>query len=103
MNDDPNNVILAHFDRAIERANTPVNPLLTVEALLGWLRSRCWAVAVHNDYKQGGANHTFWLFTHPCGLYAKGEGNSDRAALRQVVTRVMDLEPRMGQPCSTIY
>ena len=48
------------------------------------LRAQGWAVAVHNDYRQDGESHTFWLFTHPDGRYAKGEGRTDAEALAQV-------------------
>jgi hypothetical protein len=57
---------------------------LTVESLLLAIRDRGWAVAVHNDYKQNGKPMTFWLFTHPSGKYAKGEGDTDIEALRAV-------------------
>lgn len=42
-----------------------------------------WIVAVHNDYKQEGFLHTFWLFTKG-NRAAKGEGRSDEEALIQV-------------------
>lgn len=44
-------------------------------------RKAGWQVAVHNDYRLRGQQHTFWLFTHPCGLFAKGEGTSDADAI----------------------
>lgn len=47
------------------------------------LRLAGWSVAVHNDYRQGGRFHTFWLLTHPCGRWVKGEGSSDLEALQQ--------------------
>ncbi len=40
-----------------------------------------WLVAVHNDYRQGGVLQTFWLMTHPCGIYIKAEGENDYACL----------------------
>lgn len=48
------------------------------------IRELGWMVAVHNDYRQDGRLHTFWLFTHPDGNYVKGEGLTDAEALRQV-------------------
>ena len=45
------------------------------------LRSQGWAVAVHNDYFIKGERFTFWLFTHPEGIWIKGEGKSDAEAL----------------------
>lgn len=54
----------------------------------GWqrlaeLRSQGWAVAVHNDYRQGGDARTFWLFTHPDGRWLKGEGRTDAEAIAE--------------------
>lgn len=45
------------------------------------LRADGWSVAVHNDYRQDGEPHTFWLFTHPDGRWIKGEGRTDAEAL----------------------
>lgn len=62
--------------------------LATLEMLAN-LRRDGWMVAVHNDYRLGGALHTFWLFTK--GEWAvKGEGQTDYEALAQVVKRVED-------------
>lgn len=48
------------------------------------LRGAGWDVAVHNDHLQGGVPHIFWLFTQATsGRFAKGEGESDLAALRE--------------------
>lgn len=50
---------------------------------LEFLRNAGWTVAVHNDYRQDGKSHTFWLFTK--GERAvKGEGATDAEALREV-------------------
>jgi hypothetical protein len=43
-----------------------------------------WAVAIHNDYRQNGEQHTFWLLTNADGTYLKGEGTSDAEALNQI-------------------
>lgn len=53
----------------------------SVSQTLNRIRKAGWAVAVHNDYNLNGKKHTFWLFTHPSGVWAKGEGRSDRRAL----------------------
>ena len=54
------------------------------------IRQCGWVVAIHNDYKQNGVNHTFWLFTQKSaakadglgdGSYIMGEGKNDAAAL----------------------
>ena len=59
-------------------------PGVTVR-LLEQIRGEGWSVAVHNDYRQGGKQFTFWLFTHwQSHKYLKGEGLTDREALQQV-------------------
>jgi hypothetical protein len=47
------------------------------------MREAGWMVAVHNDYTLQGNRWTFWLFTHPLGIWAKGEGRNDEAALAE--------------------
>jgi oligoribonuclease len=55
------------------------------------IREKGWSVAVHNDYKQDGKNHTFWLFTK--GIYhVKGEGETDAQALEIVRKAIAVLE-----------
>lgn len=54
------------------------------EALLTKIRSAGWSVAIHNDYRQNGNQHTFWLFTNVNGRWVKGEGRTDREALECV-------------------
>jgi hypothetical protein len=44
------------------------------------LRMQGWSVAVHNDYCQDGARHTFWLLTRG-DRFVKGEGLTDAIAL----------------------
>jgi len=53
------------------------------EALPDDIRERGWTVAVHNDYRQNGISHTFWLFTRN-GVAIKGEGRTDAEALGRV-------------------
>ena len=55
------------------------------------IRSRGWAVAVHNDYRLNGAPHTFWLFTKGSAC-AKGEGRTDDEALAVVQCEIARLE-----------
>jgi hypothetical protein len=50
--------------------------------LLGDLRRDGWRVGVHNDYELDGELMTFWLLTHPAGVYVKGEAPTDLGALR---------------------
>lgn len=47
------------------------------------IRAQGWSVAVHNDYRQNGMPHTFWLFTKD-GRAVKGEGRTDAEALNFV-------------------
>jgi len=54
--------------------------------ILARLRANGWTVAVHNDYRLGGAPMTFWLFTHSSGVWTKGEGSTDREALIEAET-----------------
>jgi hypothetical protein len=54
------------------------------------IRAKGWSVAVHNDYKQNGEAHTFWLFTNG-DRCVKGEGKSDAEALAQVRTAISKL------------
>jgi hypothetical protein len=51
------------------------------------LRKNGWTVAVHNDYRQDGAPHTFWLLTKD-GRAVKGEGRTDGEALDQIRTNI---------------
>ena len=51
------------------------------------LRDGGWSVAVHNDYRIDGVAHTFWLFTHPEGIWIKGEGRTDELALADLPSR----------------
>lgn len=53
--------------------------------LLTDLRRGGWRVAVHNDYNYKGHVFTFWLMTHPTGVFVKGEGATDLDALREVI------------------
>lgn len=52
------------------------------------LRQSGWMVAVHNDYRIGGKPYTFWLLTHPCGRWVKGEGSTDNEALAECERQV---------------
>jgi hypothetical protein len=66
-------------------------------AVLGRLRDAGWVVAVHNDYRQGGTLHTFWLFTKG-DRCAKGEGRSDAEALSAaaVAAKLVEQNPTRG-------
>jgi hypothetical protein len=55
-----------------------------MEQVLADLRVAGWRVAIHNDYRQDGVDMTFWLMTHPTGLYLKGEAETDIEALMQI-------------------
>jgi len=61
----------------------------TVAGVLRLIRNSGWMVAVHNDYWQDGARHTFWLFTHSDSRrFVKGEGRSDLEALSLVAEQI---------------
>jgi hypothetical protein len=47
-------------------------------------------VAVHNDYRLNGIQHTFWLMTKG-EIALKGEGRTDLEALQQINTRAHEL------------
>ncbi len=68
------------YDAAIARAAT----LDILKGVPNDLRMNGWMVAIHNDYRQNGEQHTFWLFTNKDGKYIKGEGFTDAEALEQI-------------------
>lgn len=61
-----------------------------VGELMCRMRAMGWSVAVHNDYRLGGKDHTFWLFTkgEQC---VKGEGVDDYSALMWAIGRAQAL------------
>jgi hypothetical protein len=71
------NAMSTALDRYMERSDPESF------ALLQGLRGAGWTVAVHNDYQLNREFHTFYLFTHPSGVWAKGEGTSDLIALTE--------------------
>jgi hypothetical protein len=56
--------------------------------LLATLRADGWMVAVHNDYRQDGKIHTFWLMIKD-ERAVKGEGRTDEEALLMIADRVL--------------
>lgn len=70
---------IERIDRAVDALSVALSS--TEEEPLTLLRDAGWMVAVHNDYRLAGVAHTFWLFTHPDGHWAKGEGRTDAEAL----------------------
>jgi hypothetical protein len=68
------------------------------ERTLWDLRARGWRVAIHNDYRQGGEDKTFWLLTHATGTYVKGEGASDMAALMECDAAIRALSAVPASP-----
>lgn len=76
-----------HLTKFLPQYEYPfVDPLesVSVDSLLNQFRNEGWSVAVHNDYRSDGEDFTFYLFTHPSGVWAKGEGTSDIDALLEV-------------------
>ncbi len=78
------------------REKLSVNAGPEMPETLSDIREAGWSVAVHNDYRQGGEMHTFWLFTHPCGRWVKGEGRTDAEALNTIRT-ALDAEQEAGR------
>jgi hypothetical protein len=70
--------------------------------IVGNLRAAGWTVAVHNDYRQGGKPHTFWLFTHEATKrFVQGEGPSDQEALEicaHDAAMLTDAPVKMAEP-----
>ena len=60
------------------------------DELLKAFRDAGWMVAVHNDYRLQGKSHTFYLFTHPSGIWVKGEAETDQEALMQAIAQTIE-------------
>ena len=69
----------------------------TASDILCKLRQAGWRVAVHNDYSLNNTNMTFWLLTHPCGIYVKGEGSTDLVALEIAEQQARLLRPHRNE------
>jgi len=65
--------------------------------ILDALRRNGWMVAVHNDYRLDGVSHTFYLFTHPAGIWAKGEAETDVVALDRARSEAIERMFRFRQ------
>lgn len=53
--------------------------------ILDRLRQDGWSVASHFDVVDlNGRSTSVWLFTHPCGVYLRGEGATDSEAIAKV-------------------
>jgi len=73
------------LSREIERTiREELSKRVGVDELLAGLRFFGWTVASHNDYRLAGEPYTFWLMTHPSGIYFKGEGRTDAEALAEI-------------------
>jgi hypothetical protein len=70
-------------DECAEQAESERDRLL--ESNPDDMRAAGWAVAVHNDYRQDGLQHTFWLLTKG-GRAINGEGLTDADALNSIRT-----------------
>lgn len=64
-----------------------------LKQLLSNIRSRGWVVAVHNDYRQNGVHHTFWLFTHGSSC-VKSEARTDEEALANCLAQITEQNKR---------
>lgn len=70
-----------------------------MNAILDRLRAAGWSVAIHNDYRLNGKANTFYLLTHDAGVWIKGEGATDEAALLQAEIQASARLP-LVRPCS---
>jgi hypothetical protein len=82
---------LRALDRKIAIVETQTEQGLDGRSRPDDVRERGWTVAVHNDYRQGGVAHTFWLFTKGNST-VKGEGLTDAEALDAVRREIDRLE-----------
>ncbi len=67
-----------------------VFPLPLLEELLGRLRSLGWTLRLHEDVRREGRRMTAYLWTHSDGRWLAGEGETDRAALLQILDAATD-------------
>lgn len=75
---------LEGMDLALEaECNVLVEERKAREASPDDLREQGWAVAIHNDYRQDGISHTFWLLTKG-DRAIRGEGRTDADALNNI-------------------
>lgn len=65
----------------------------TLALMLADMRGNGWAVAAHNDYTMSGNSMTFWLFTHPTGVWVQGEALDDRAAVLIARRQAQERQP----------
>lgn len=83
---------LSIIDKALSEKQTALSRESAYrEASPDDIRAEGWTVAVHNDYKLNGVQHTFWLFTKG-DKALKGEGMTDAEALNHV-RAALDLKP----------
>jgi len=83
------------IDNTIEKAVTEALEAAG-QYIPGDLRALGWSVATHNDYRQDGKFHTFWLLTKS-GQCVKGEGESDAEALNQIRVAIRRKEEKWRQ------
>lgn len=64
--------------------------------ILDRLRQEGWTVASHCDVVgSSGKSTAVWLFTHPCGIYLRGEGATDCEAIAKVEAEAL-ADPVIG-------
>jgi hypothetical protein len=76
-----------------ESVLTPLSSESSLEEKLKYLRDLGWNVAVHNDYRQRGTLHTFWLFT--CSgveVHAEGPVEHEVEIIDSVLRQVYSIE-----------
>ena len=81
----------------LEAENAELKELVSKgQSVLDTLRAKGWSVAAHNDYKQSGNPHTFWLLTKGNRCY-RGEGVTDWLALSNIATEIQFHEEALGE------
>ena len=69
---------------------------MNLQARLDSLRDRGWVIGCHNDYRQGGVLHTYYLFTNG-DFKVQGEAVGDMMAIDQVEANIVALEKRQKE------
>ncbi|CAH1689439.1 conserved hypothetical protein [Hyphomicrobiales bacterium] len=74
----------------------PTATSIFTNPILDRLRQEGWTVASHCDVVgSNGKSTSVWLFTHPCGLYLRGEGATDCEAIAKVESQTL-ADPLIG-------
>jgi hypothetical protein len=79
----------------------------TVDAILNWIRTNNWEIAIHVDYPKNGQTWTYYLLIHPNGMYIKTEERTDFNALilawNEIKTRELNKPTLIGSTINCLY